>query len=379
MTAQIAGNRRRGLRAVLLFAVIAVVGGGLVVWKSLTGQGGAHAAGVMAEPVEVVTAATASARLHRGAATAIGTVLAMRSITLRNELPGTVRWVGLRPGRMVEAGTVLVAQDVSVEEAELRALEARAELAETTLARVQRMAEKRAMSAIELDNARAERDVALADIARVKAVIARKTIRAPFRARVGIADVHPGQFLEAGTMLTTLQGVDDEANVDFAVAQDVAAGLRPGDRVEVVVGEEGSLVVPAQIVAVDARVDPATRNAVVRARIADAARTLAPGASVRVRVPVGAERAAVVVPVTALRKGPGGDHVFVLAAANGQTRAQVRRVESGPIVGDSVVILAGLEAGERVAASGSFKLREGLLVQVAEQAQVNDREAGEGR
>ena len=114
MTAQIAGNRRRGLRAVLLFAVIAVVGGGLVVWKSLTGQGGAHAAGVMAEPVEVVTAATASARLHRGAATAIGTVLAMRSITLRNELPGTVRWVGLRPGRMVEAGPVLVAQDGKV-------------------------------------------------------------------------------------------------------------------------------------------------------------------------------------------------------------------------------------------------------------------------
>src|SRR5690606_39883811 len=114
---------------------------------------------------------------------------------------------------------------------------------------------------IGLDNARAERDVARAEIERTKAVIARKTLRAPFRARVGIADVHPGQFLEAGALLTTLQGVDDEANVDFAVAQDVAASLRPGDQVDVVVGEDEALVVPAQIVAVDARVDPTTRNA----------------------------------------------------------------------------------------------------------------------
>ena len=78
--------------------------------------------------------------------------------------------------------------------------------------------------------------------------------------------------------------------------------------------------------------------------------------------------AAVAVPVTALRKGPGGDHVFVLAEVEGQTRAQLRRVESGPVVGDSVIILSGLEAGERVAASGSFKLREGVLVQVTDAA-----------
>src|SRR5690606_936371 len=346
---------------------------------------------------------------------------ATRSISLRNELPGTVRWVGLRSGQVVEAGTVLVALDVSVEEAELRALKARAELAQTTLERTQRMAARQAVSAIELDNARAERDVALAEIARLEAVIARKTIRAPFRARVGIADVHPGQFLEAGTLLTTLQGVDDEANVDFTVPQDIAGTLRPGGQVEVVVGEDEALVVPAQIVAVDARVDPVTRNAAVRARIRDALDQLAPGSSVRVRVGVGQEQHAMIVPVTALRKGPDGDHVFelaevdgqvraqvrraaagpstgdsgsilsglesgeriaasgslqgrhgdhvfVLAEVDGQGRAQVRRVAAGPITGDSVIILSGLDAGERIAASGSFKLRDGALVQVADPA-----------
>ena len=213
--------------------------------------------------------------------------------------------------------------------------------------------------------ARAERDVALAQIARTKAIIARKTIRAPFRARVGISDVHPGQYLEEGTLLTTLQGVDDAAHADFTVAQHVAAALREGDGVEVFATSD-SPPIAAKVVAVDARVDPSTRNAMVRARIEDGAGAPAPGAAVRVQVPVGPPRTAVAVPASALRKGSGGDHVFVLAPAkDGKTRTHLRQVESGPMLGDEVLIHAGLSAGEQVAASGSFKLRDAVLVAVA--------------
>jgi membrane fusion protein (multidrug efflux system) len=264
---------------------------------------------------------------------------------------------------VVEPGEVLVALDVSVEEAELRALEARAALATTTLARLERMVERRAVSAIELDNARAERDVVGAEVERTRAVIARKTIRAPFRARVGLSDVHPGQFVEAGTELTTLQGVESAAHVDFAVAQTVAGGLRPGDEVQVFAAHDEAIAIVARIVAVDAIVDAVTRNARVRARIEGAA--LSPGASVRVRVPVGMTQNAVAVPVSALRKGPGGDFVYVLEAADGATRSYMRPVQPGPMFGDEVIILEGLVAGEQVAASGSFKLREGALVHVS--------------
>lgn len=365
MTGQGPNRSRAARRAVVLLATVIGVGGGLGAWKYGSGDGSAAAA-LQPEPMEVVADALATPRQHRSSATAIGTVLATRSITLRNEVAGTVRSVRLRPGEVVEAGTVLVALDVSVEAAELRALEARAELAEATLSRMQRLAERRAVSAIELDNASAERDVARADIERTRAVIARKTIRAPFRARVGIADVHPGQFLEAGTLLTTLQGVEQAAHVDFAVAQDVAAGLRAGDPVDVFAGAAESEPIVARIVAVDAKVDPSSRNATVRARIERAGDGLAPGASVRVRVPVGAPRMAVSVPVSALRRGPGGDHVFVLETGEeGKTRAHVRPVEAGAVLGDEVLIVGGLKGGERVAASGSFKLREGVLVSVA--------------
>ena len=367
MSQDATGRGRVRARSLLLLGVVAVLAIGLALWKDATRAEAAGAA--PAEPAEIVTAAVVEEREHREGATSIGTVRATRSITLRNELAGTVRYARLSSGQVVDGGTVLVALDVSVEEAELAALEARAELAEATLGRMARMAERRAASAIELDNARAERDVALAEIERVRAIIARKTIRAPFRARVGIADVHLGQYLDAGTVLTTLQGIGEEAHIDFAVAQLVAAGLEAGSLVQIFADDGSADGVDGRVVAVDSRVDATTRNRTVRVRVNGAAARLAPGASVRVWVPSGPIRDALVVPASALRKGPGGDHVFVLEASeDGVTRARMRPVEAGPVVGDEVVVFAGLEADERVAASGSFKLRDGVLVQVSDGA-----------
>ena len=358
-------NNRGWIGSSVLLATVAALGVGLGAWKYSSIQESNAASARQPEPMESVTVAVASEREHRHTTTSIGTVLALRSVTLQNELPGTVQEVALTPGQIVEAGTVLVALDVSVEEAELKAQKAQAALAETMLRRTERLDRGRVTAETELDRARAERDVALAQIARTKAIMARKTVRAPFRARVGLADVHPGQYLNEGTQLTTLQGVDDAVHVDFTVAQHVAAGLREGDSVEVFASSD-SAPTPARIVALDARVDPVTRNASVRARIEDATLAPAPGASVRVRVPVGPSQNAVTVPVSALRKGPEGDHVFVIAPdKDGKLRAHIRQVQSGAMLGDEVLILAGLSSGEQVAASGSFKLREMVLVAIA--------------
>jgi membrane fusion protein (multidrug efflux system) len=350
----------------MLLATVVATGAGLAVWKYADITAEEEAAANQPEPMEAVTAAAAAERPYRATTTSIGTVLATRWITLRNELAGTVSRVHLTPGQVVDAGTVLVALDVSVEEAELQAQEAQAQLAQTTLDRLANLRKHDATSQEEVDQARAERDVAMAQIARTKAVIAKKIIRAPFRSRVGLADVHTGQYLNEGTDLTTLQGVADAANVDFTVAQRVAAGLRMGDTVTVFAGGD---TVSARIVAVDARVDPTTRNATVRARVVDSL-TPAPGASVRVQVPVGPAQKVASVPVSALRKGPAGDHVFVIAPdSTGKTRAHERPVVSGPILGEEVVILSGVEPGEQIATSGSFKLREGALVALAENKQ----------
>jgi membrane fusion protein, multidrug efflux system len=366
-------NRHGWIGSSLLLVMVVAVGVGLAGWKYSSIQGTYAASANQPEPMEAVMVAVTQEFEHRQTTTSIGTVLALRSITLRNELPGTVRQVRLMPGQVVDTGDVLVTLDVSVEEAELKAQEAQSVLAKTVLDRRQSLSQDLATAEEEVDRARADLDVARAQIARTKAIIARKTIRAPFRARVGISDVHPGQYLNEGTLLTTLQGIDDAAHVDFMVTQQVAVGLREGESVDVFAAGESSPI-SAKIVALDSRIDPTTRNAMVRARIERAANAPAPGASVRVQVPVGPLRKAVAVPVSALRKGPGGDQVFVIAPGeDGKTRAYVRRVDSGAILGDEVVILAGLSAGERVAASGSFKLRDAVLVAVSSDPE-GDRE-----
>ena len=360
-------RQKKGLASTLVIAAVIATAVGLGFWKTSTIKSAIAASANQPEPMELITTATAVTKPHRETTTAIGTVLALRSVTLRNEVPGTVRYTRLTPGQIVDAGTVLVALDVSVEESELKALEAQAALAKTTLDRVTRLINDRAAPQSELDRARAEYDVALAQIARTKAVISRKIIRAPFRARIGISDVHAGQYLDQGTDLTTLQGVGEEVNIDFAVAQRVVDGLKVGDVVQVVTGQ-GAKPLNARIAAVDSRIDPATRNAMVRARLTDADAVVAPGASVRVMLPYGAATTAIAIPASALRKGPAGDHVFVIAPdSTGKQRAQSRAVQMAGLIGDTVLIMNGLQPGEQVAASGSFKLREGLLVSTAEQ------------
>jgi membrane fusion protein (multidrug efflux system) len=352
-------NRQWAASAVLLL-VLTVTGGGLAAWKRASIKAANAAAANQPEPVQSVTSAVAQESQYRPTATSIGTVRALNSITLRNELAGTVHRVALSPGQIVEAGTILVALDVSVEQADLEAQQAQANLAATQLARLERLQQAQATSQEEVDQARAARDVAQAQIDRTRAIIARKTIRAPFRARVGLSDVHVGQYLNQGTELTTLQGVDAAANVDFSVAQAVAAELRQGEVVQVFTAGAAAPIT-AHIVAIDARIDSTTRNAVVRARIPS--RAPAPGASVRVEVPVGAPTTVVTIPASALRKDPSGDHVFVIGPDSGHgSRAHLQPVQAGPALEDEVLILRGLAPGERVATSGSFKLRDGALV-----------------
>jgi membrane fusion protein (multidrug efflux system) len=361
----------RTFGSLLLLAALGGAGFWLVNFKRAARAESAAAAASQPEMVSIVNAVPARASEHVRASTSIGTVRALRSVSLRNELPGSVRDVHLESGAVVEEGALLVALDVTVEEAELAAAEARVRLSETLLGRVKRAAESQGASEADVDRAKAEFDVANADVLRIRALIDRKVVRAPFRARVGLSDVHVGQYLEAGTLLTSLQGVDEAVHVDFQVAQHIASALSVGEHVEVFVATEGPGV-QAEIVALDAQIDPRTRNAMLRARLEGPLHP-APGGSVRVRVPVGDPVSVTVVPVSALRKSPAGEHVFVLVKdEQGALRARLRNVESGPMLGDEVVIHAGLEVGELVAASGSFKLMEGMLVALSEPQPVSE-------
>jgi len=313
---------------------------------------------------ETVEPARAEPMVWTPTTTAAGTVVSVRRADLRTEAAGTIRQVGFAPGETVTAGQILLRLDTEVEEAELRAARAQAELARSSLVRARQLVNSRAGTEANLDRARADLEAAEAQIALIQARIAKRVVRAPFAGRTGLHSWSAGQYVEEGTVVTPLEGVDDAVHVDFALPQDAASILSVGSAVDLV-APDGRLLAPARIIAMDAGVSRTGRTLSFRAATPAAGFTLKPGAYVDVRAAAGPPVVAVSVPLPSVRRAPYGDHVFKLVEAEGQTRASQVMIQSGPVVDNRVLVLSGLTAGDRIAGIGAFKLRDGMLVKTS--------------
>ncbi len=344
------------------------------------------------EQVETVAVVDVNSVAWRPTADLVGTAFAIQTVTVSNEVAGTVTSVNFDSGQVVEAGAVLLTLDDSTERAELAAFEAaiRAaesntrmvesdiELAESKVRRMRQAVENKAAPEMDMDEAnaglvsakanldrmRAEIETAKARAEQTRTVIAKKTLKAPFKARTGIRTVQPGQYLQEGAEIVMLQSVTDKIYLDFAIPQEHLSRVKVGDVVTAtssVLGDEPTRI---EVVAIDAALNRDTRNVRVRSIVPNQDERLRPGMFVDVRVPVGAESQFPAIPATAVRRAPFGDHVFVVVPGDkpGSLKASQRFIRTGPSVGGDVIVLEGLKPGERVAADGSFKLREGVTV-----------------
>jgi membrane fusion protein (multidrug efflux system) len=244
-------------------------------------------------------------------------------------------------------------------------------MARLTYERRKKLRASQTVSAQELDEAQQQLAAGNARVLNLQVGIEKKTIRAPFRARVGLTDLQPGAYLDVGSSIATLQGVGDDAYVDFSLPQDNAAAIAPGASVELAAAQIPGGSASADIIAEDASVDGGNRTVRFRALAKGLGETLRPGAFVDVVATVAAPQPTLFVPLTAVRRAPYGELVYILAEEQGQLRARQRIVQSGPVQGNEIAILEGLAEGDLVAAAGSFKLREGLLVQAATAADAN--------
>lgn len=347
------------LAAILAMAIIA---GGLGYYKTAEISAAIVAASANPEPTEAVAVARARQGEWTATTRAIGTVVALRQLEVRNEIAGMVGELGFASGDVVEAGQLLVQFDVRQEQASLEAAEAEVRLAKITADRRGSLKNSPAFSVQEFDKAREDHAASVARAQNLKVAIDKKKITAPFRARVGITNLQPGAYLDAGTLIVRLQGVDDDAFIDFALPQDSAAMLKPGDSVTLkALGLPGGTAT-AEITAEDDSVEAASRTVRFRATGKLLGRVLRPGSFADVVAVTSAPQKAVFVPLSAVRRSPNGQHVFVVEEQNGQRRARLRPVETGTIQDNDIAIEKGLEAGEIVATSGSFKLRDGMML-----------------
>lgn len=335
-----------------------------------------------------------------------GTVVAKQSVMLSNEVAGRVSDVRFESGAAVDAGQVLFVLDSSTQQADLdaarashRVAQANVRVAESNLrlrrtnhGRIVQASEENAATPFELDQsqanldqaeallaqATAEEEQAEARIRQLETTIAKMSLAAPFRARAGLRNVHPGQYLPEDRGVVALQSIDDTIYMDFAVPQDQASRVKKGDVVMASVPAIGPEPQPITVVAIDAIADRGTRNVRIRGEIDNPGERLRPGMWIDVEVPVETPREHLVVPATAVRRAPYGEHVFVVAPDPAQPdalRARQRFVTLGPGIGSNVIVVEGLRDGEMVATEGSFKLRDGALVRAGAPSGKDERAA----
>lgn len=311
-------------------------------------------------PVAVVLA-TAEPTQFRQSTVVVGTVLASESILLQTELTGLVTEVRVKPGDTVKRGDLLVQLDVRDEQAQLKSATAARDLAEANLKRNERLSRVNAGTESDLEIAQAEFVRAGAVIEELKVRIDRKQLKAPFDARVGLFDLHIGQYLVEGSRITTLEGIADFFHIDFSMPAHVADAVKIGDEIEIRV-DERSEPVPAKVIAIDSAANRISRAVTARAKLEHPPVQLQPNDSVRVTVEYGVPISASLIPATSVRRGPTGTFVFRAEESTVGLRAYSQPVTLGGNIGAMTRVVTGIEPGDRIVADGSFKVMEGSLV-----------------
>ena len=319
-------------------------------------------------PPEAVTTIVAEQEEWPATLSVIGTMAAVQGVTVSADLSGMVERILFESGQAVRAGQVLAVLDTRQERAQLAAIEAQRDLARVTFDRMQGLVNEKVISRAEFDRATADFNQTDARVEEIRAVIERKTIRAPFSGILGIRQVNLGQYLAGGDPLVTLQSLNP-IYVNFGVPQQSAGQMVVGRTVRITTDDVGGVESFGRITAIDSLVDETTRNIQVQATLENPGGRLRPGMFVQTEVPLGPSEKVIALPASAISYAPYGDSVFVVAEMKGEDGKAYRGVRQqfvkpGAARGDQVAVLSGINPGDEVVTSGVFKLRNGAAVLV---------------
>lgn len=352
-------------RMIVMLVVVAVVAGAIVGFNAFKARMIRQFMASNAAPPATVTTLAAELQEWQPQIAAVGSLRAVRGVDVTTEIAGMVRSLHFRSGDEVKAGQLLVQLNADADAAQLRSLQAAADLAASVLERDRAQLAAQAISQAQVDADVADLASKRALVAQQQATLEKKSIRAPFAGKIGITTVNPGQYLNPGDKIVTLQALDP-VYADFSLPQRQAADIAVGQVVSIASDAHPEERFAGRVNAIDPRIDTATRNLMIEAAVPNPRRALVPGMFVDVRIDTGEKKRYLTVPQTAITFNPYGATVF-LAQDSGKKDAQgnpvleARQVfvKPGPTRGDQVAILDGLEPGATVITSGQLKLKNG--------------------
>jgi membrane fusion protein (multidrug efflux system) len=297
--------------------------------------------------------------------TSVGNVRAFRGVELSTELAGLVASVPIKSGQDVKEGELLIKLNDVSDVAQLNSLKALADLAKVINERDRQQLAIQAISKNVFDTSAADAKSKQAQVEQQTALVAKKNLKAPFSGRIGIVSINPGQYVNSGDKLLTLQTLDP-IFVDFNLPQNNAEQIKVGQEVEVTTDAFKDASFTGKITAVSPKVDTNTRNIQVEAQLANPDKKILPGMFANVNIKIGDQVKFLTLPQTAVTYNPYGSTVFIAKSAGKKDKqgkeileAQQVFVTTGATRGDQVAILKGVEEGATVVTSGQLKLKNG--------------------
>ena len=297
--------------------------------------------------------------------TSVGNIRAFRGVELSTEIAGLVQTVPIKSGQDVKQGELLIKLNDASDVAQLNSLKAMADLAKVINERDKQQLTIQAISTNVFDTSKADAKSKQAQVEAQIALVAKKNLKAPFSGRVGIVSINPGQYVNSGDKLLTLQTLDP-IFVDFTLPQSNAEQIQVGQDVVVATDAFKGASFVGKITAVSPKVDTNTRNIQIEAQIANPDKKVLPGMFANVNIKLGDQVKLLTLPQTAVTYNPYGSTVFVAKDTGKKDKqgkpaleAQQVFVTTGSTRGDQVAILKGINEGDTVVTSGQLKLKNG--------------------
>jgi membrane fusion protein, multidrug efflux system len=369
-------------RMVIMLVCVGLLFGGIFGYKLFVARKIREIMSTSPQPPVTISAMKAEYRTWQPQLQAVGTARALRGVDVTTEIAGLVLSLNFKSGDDVTKDQTLVQLNADADIALLHSLEAEADLARKTYERDKQQFAIEAISQATLDIAAADLKSKEAQVAQQEAVVAKKTVKAPFGGRAGITFVNPGQYLNPGDKIVTLQEIRSIL-VDFYVPQKEIAGLTIGQTVETSTDTYPGRTFEGKITVINPMVDPQTRNIQIEAAIDNPKRELLPGMFVSLVIQLGRPERYLTLPQTAIAYNPYGDTVYVIRSEGSGPEgrpmlvAKQTFVTLGETRGDQVAVIKGIEEGDRVVTAGQLKLKNGSPVVVNNQIQPASEKAPE--
>lgn len=369
-------------RLVIAVILLVIVAGGLVGFNLFRANAIKQFFATRTAPAVAVSVVEVHESRWSPTLDAIGTANASHGVDLAVETTGVVKQILFEANETVEANSILLQLDDAVQQADLQAQRAQAELDRQTLLRASELQKRGVGSEVNLQSAQAAASSSQSQVARYEAVLQQKQLRAPFGGKIGIPRVDIGEYVATGTVIATLQDLDT-MRADFTIPEQQLPQISVGQSVEVTQGGIDT-VFHGSIEGIDPKVDPASRLVSVRASIDDAHGRLTPGQFVQIKVLLPARDGVIAIPQTALVTSLYGDYVYVVkpAAAKDQPdkdqsagapsgeaeKLEARQVfvTAGSRSAGLVEITKGISKGDRIVTAGQNRLFNGASVTIGE-------------